>query len=79
MRKVLTIKEAVVATGLAIHELRQGARSGKYTAMRAGGPNGKLLFDAELLEQAITKIMLANTQTPVDVQNGSIRPISITK
>ena len=79
MRKVLTIKETAVATGLAIHELRQGARSGKYPAMRAGGPNGKLLFDAELLEQAITRIMLANTQPPVDVQNGCIRPVRITK
>ena len=75
MRKVLTIREAAAATGLAIHELRQGARSGKYPAMRAGGPNGKLLFDAELLEQAIARLMLANTQVGSEAQRGVIRPI----
>lgn len=79
MRKVLTIKEAAAATGLAEWELRQGAKSGKYPAMRAGGPNGKFLFDVELLEQAITRIMLENTMPTTEARPGVIRPVKIKK
>lgn len=79
MRKVHTLKEAAAATGLAEWELRQGAKSGKYPAMRAGGPKGKLLFDVELLEQAITRIMLSNTLPAAENQPGTIRPVRIAK
>jgi hypothetical protein len=76
MRKVLTIKEAAAATGLAEWELRQGAKSGKYPAMRAGGPNGKFLFDLELLERAITRLMLENTRGNDEaMQGGGIRRV----
>jgi hypothetical protein len=77
MRKVHTLKEAASATGLTEWELRQGAKSGKYPAMRAGGSNGKLLFDVELLEQAIIQHMMANTLPTAVTQSGTIRPVRI--
>jgi hypothetical protein len=80
MRKVLTIKEAAAATGLAEWELRQGAKAGKYPAMRAGGPNGKFLFDLELLNQAITRLMLENTRGNDEaLKEGVLRPVRLAK
>jgi len=79
MRKILTIKQASATTGLSEFELRQGAKNGRYPSYRAGGPNGKILFDLELLEQKITQLMLANTLQVVENEPGGIRPVSIGK
>ncbi len=80
MRRVQALKEAAIATGLSEYELRTGAKSGRYPAYRAGGPNGKFLFDVELLEESITRLMLENTLSAAETQQpGTIRPIRIAK
>ena len=79
MKRVLTIKEAATATGLSECELRRGAKSGTYPAMRAGGPNGKFLFDLSLLEESITRRMLASTLYVIENDPASIRPVQIAK
>lgn len=60
MGKRVLLKQAAKETGLSVHELRTGAISGKYPSMRVGGPHGKLIFDMELLEHQIRKIMMSN-------------------
>lgn len=79
MRRVVKLKEAALHTGLAEWELRQGAKSKRYPHMRAGGARGTILFDLELLEEAITRQMLANATPYISEQTGTIRPISIAK
>ncbi|MDR0326568.1 MAG: hypothetical protein LBI19_10820 [Oscillospiraceae bacterium] len=70
------IKQAAEHTGLSIWELRTGALSGKYPAMRIGGPRGKFWFDLDLLDEAIERLMLENTMPAVtDNQRGVIRRI----
>lgn len=41
-------------------ELRRGAKTGKYPHYRIGGPNGKIIFDIDLLEKRIEELMLRN-------------------
>ena len=56
-----SLQQAAVHTGLSAWELRTGALSGKYPAMRIGGPRGKFWFDFELLDKAIEAHMVVNT------------------
>ena len=76
MRKIGGLKEAATHTGLSIHELRSGALSGKYPHMRVGGERGKFLFDLDLLDKEIERLMLANIE-PSDREavRGQIRAV----
>ncbi len=77
MRRVVKLAEAAAHTGLTPWALRQGAISGKYPAMRTGGARGTILFDLDLLEESITRQMLANVKTDSGEQRGKIRPVSL--
>ena len=58
--KVVGIKDAAIKTGLSEWELMQGAKSGKYPHMRAGGSRGKYLFNIDMLTERIDEIMMEN-------------------
>ncbi|MDX9917061.1 MAG: hypothetical protein RBT15_03505 [Gudongella sp.] len=62
MNKRVTLKQAAKALGppFTESELRRGVNTGKYPAMRAGGPRGKIIFDMELLENRIRELMEEN-------------------
>lgn len=76
LSKVVGIKEAAALTGLSAHELRAGAKSGKYPAMRAGGPHGRLLFDIERLFARMQELMEANMKAADDEDKaGQVRKI----
>lgn len=61
MSRMIGISEAHEITGLSKHELRTGAISGKYPRIRAGGSKGKILFDIQLLQEHIRKLMQQST------------------
>lgn len=61
--KLVGIKEAAQGLGISVHELRSGARKGKYPHHKAGN---KYLFDAELLEEAVRKMMSEGTKGQVE-------------
>lgn len=75
MRHVVKLKEAAELTGLSLHELRTGANSGKYPAMRVGGPHGRILFDLDLLNARITELMEQNCKHDESRLQGCIRKI----
>ena len=77
MRKVIKLAEAAERTGLSAWELRQGARAGKYPHLRTGGQRGTILFDLALLEEAITRQMLANSTPYISAHSGGIRPVPV--
>ena len=78
MRHVVKLREAAVLTGLSYNELRTGALSGKYPAMRVGGSHGRFLFDADLLDERITKLMEQNCERDMeDEKPGHIRRIDV--
>jgi len=69
MGKRVGIHEAVKLTGLTEYNLRTGVLSGKYPAFRVNADKGKILFDMDLLEEAIKTEALANMEKkkkPVD-------------
>ena len=56
MEQIVNITRASKLTGLSMYALRKGANSGRFPAIRAGAvENGKILFDIELLAQALHK------------------------
>lgn len=69
MRRTGGLTEASEYTGLTKWELRTGALSGKYPAMRIGGERGKLWFDFDLLDKAIERLMMENTQPAAPVES----------
>jgi hypothetical protein len=60
MGQKMNIKDAAVATGLSLWELRQGVKSGKYPALKIGVGKGKYIFDYEMLEERIRDLMQMN-------------------
>ena len=76
MARRAKIKDASRITGLTEWELRTGANSGKYPHMRVGGPNGRIIFDIDLLEDHIKKIMTDNLKSDEDTESyGNIRKV----
>jgi hypothetical protein len=69
--------EAAEHTGLSQSELRRGALAGRYPYMRLGDTgHGKMIFDIDLLEEAIKARMLASIAPPEQPGGGKIRRIS---
>lgn len=75
MGKRMGIKEASKVTGLSEWELRTGCKSGKYPHMRVGSANGKILFDIDILEDHIKKMMLESVQAEEVQEYGIIRKV----
>ena len=69
------IKETSRITGISEWELRSGSKAGKYPHFRIGGPNGRLIFDIEILEEHIRKLMLQNLKEEESPQYGRIRQV----
>lgn len=62
MARIVGINEAHEITGLSKHELRTGSISGKYPHLRVGdAKRGKIVFDIELLEKHIKRLMEEST------------------
>jgi len=76
LRKVVKLTEAAKQTGLSTWELRQGAKAGRYPHLRSGGARGTILFDLDLLNESITRQMLANSTPYISAHSGGIRPVS---
>lgn len=63
MKRLIYIPEAVKMFGLSEYSLRCLVREKKIRFMRAGkGLNGKLIFDTELLEADLHKLMAENME-----------------
>lgn len=75
MRHVVKLREAAALTGLSYNELRTGALSGKYPAMRVGSQHGRILFDMDMLNAQITEIMEQNCKQFETDLSGKIRKI----
>ncbi|KAB3533844.1 hypothetical protein F8154_10270 [Alkaliphilus pronyensis] len=60
MGKRVGVKGAAEITGLSEWEIRTGARTGKYPHMRVGGERGRIIFDIEMLECHIRRMMIEN-------------------
>jgi hypothetical protein len=73
MGKRVTIKEAVILTGLSEGELRRGVKSHKYPCMFVGTANKKVIFDIDLLEAHLEKLALENMMALQDVQTAAQR------
>lgn len=54
------IKEAAIYTGLSKYALYAGVKDGRLPAWKTA--NGKIIFDTELLDQAIRDGMMQNVQ-----------------
>lgn len=70
MRHIGGIKEAAAHTGFSEWELRTGALSGKYPHIRVGGPRGKFMFDMDLLDATIERMMLESVEMEKSQQSG---------
>ena len=68
--RMVSKKQAAIATGLSEHELGRGARAGIYPCVRIGLGRGKYLFDIDLLNEVLTERALANIKKD-DVSNGA--------
>jgi len=75
MGKKLGLKEAAKITGLSEWELRTGANSGRYPHMRVGGSRGKMIFDIELLEAHIGKMMENSLRRHDEPEYGVLRQV----
>lgn len=75
MGKKVNIRLAAELTGLSQHEIRRGALSGRYPSMRIGGERGRLIFDIEILNEHIIKIMLNNLKQEEQESYGSLRKV----
>jgi len=75
MGKRLGIKAAAEATGLSIWELRTGAKAGKYPSMRVGLGAGKILFDIDMLNEHIKKIMEESIRQEKPHEHGKLRQV----
>lgn len=53
------IKETAAAVGLSVHELRKGAKAGRYPFFLCGS---KYMFDTALVEAAMREQMYANQE-----------------
>ena len=62
MGQRMNMKDAAKASGLALWELRQGVRNGKYPALKCGVGKGKYILDIDLLEDRIHELMLKNVK-----------------
>lgn len=75
MAKRVGVKEASEITGLSEWELRTGAKSKKYPFYRVGGKNGRIIFDVDLLEEHIKKLMMDNLEQDNEAEHGKLRKI----
>lgn len=78
MARIALLKQAASEVNLSEWELYNGAKSGKYPAMRAGGERGRWIFDLDLLEARIKELMEQNMkQEPVQktAEYGKLRKI----
>ena len=74
MGKKVYLAEASRTSGLSIYTLRQLCKQKKICYFRAGeGLNGKLVFDLDLLDKDITRIMTSNLQE--EPTSGKIRRV----
>ena len=63
MNRLLTTKEASLATGISEYELRKGAQEGRYPVMLLGSEKNKFRkrrWNLEMLEEAIKQQMRQN-------------------
>lgn len=75
MAKRVGVKEAAKLTNLSEYELRTGAKSKKYPCYRVGGKNGRIIFDVDLLEEHIRKLMMDNLEQDNEPEHGKLRKI----
>ena len=76
MGKRVGLKEAAITMGLSEWELRTGAKLGKYPNFRIGGIRGKIIFDLDLLEARIEKMMLDSIKDEDNDQGyGNLRKV----
>ncbi len=66
--KFIGTQEAADLTGLSEEVLRRGVKSGRFAAIKAGGNNGKYLFDEAMLlktleDEALSRVKKATTVT----------------
>lgn len=70
------IKETSKITGLSEFELRNGAKSGKYPHYRIGNSKtGRIIFDIDLLEEHIKKMMLESITSCEAEEFGQLRKV----
>lgn len=62
MRHIEGLKKTAQIVGLTPWELRTGALTGKYPAMRVGGSRGRIVFDIDLLNARIGQLMESNVR-----------------
>lgn len=69
------LKEAAKLTNLSVWELRTGCKSGKYPHFRVGGKQGRIIFDVDLLNRHIEKLMMDSLKQDNEPEHGKLRKI----
>lgn len=73
MGKRIGIKQAAEITGLSVWELRTGFNNGRYPGFRVGQGTGRIIFDADMLNNRIEALMQANVRRDEPAQYGTLR------
>ncbi|OPZ87089.1 MAG: hypothetical protein BWY74_03479 [Firmicutes bacterium ADurb.Bin419] len=63
MKKMITVKEAALISGLSEYEIRIGLKQGRFPFYAVGNKGKKYLLDCELFLETLNKIVLNNMQT----------------
>jgi len=63
MKKMITVKEAALVSGLSEYEIRIGLKQGRFPFYAVGNKGKKYMIDCELFLETLNKIVLNNMQT----------------
>ena len=62
MKKMITVKEAALVSGLSEYEIRIGLKQGRFPFYAVGNKGKKFLLDCELFLETLNNIVLNNMQ-----------------
>jgi hypothetical protein len=63
MKKMITVKEAALISGLSEYEIRIGLKQGRFPFYAVGNKGKKYLIDCELFLETLNEIVLNNMQS----------------
>ena len=62
MKKMISVKEAALISGLSEYEIRIGLKQGRFPFYAVGNKGKKYLLDCELFLETLNNISLSNMQ-----------------
>lgn len=71
MKKMITVKEAALVSGLSEYEIRIGLKQGRFPFYAVGNKGKKYLIDCELFLETLKNIVLNNMKANKEGQFDS--------